>query len=485
MATIQSIKTKIQGLIDKSNEATGGTDTDLTTAVNNLIANQGGSDPTDGWERDINFYDYDGTLLYSYSLAEFQQLTELPPLPSHDGLICQEWNWTLEDIKAEEHELDVGATYITDDGKTRLYISITSGTLTLRIYQSVTNGVTIDWGDGSSTETISGTGNVSTTHTYSANGDFVITLLPTDECILSFGGGTATTSIFYENTGYVRAGLKKLEVGKNVTNISAHAFLNSNALEKITLPNGCTLNTACFQNARSVTFVVIPKGATLGDSIFMNAYSLKGISICNGITTMPYKCLQNVNIERITLPNSVTEIGSYCFYSSYALKNVYGGKLKTIKSNGMGYCYKLCKIDLSNVETIEEGGFYYAYSLKEIVNLNKVKTIGSNCFQYTQIEEITFPSTLTAMPQNLLGYSLSLKKVRFLGSITSGAYQSLGYCYRLQEIDFTACTSIPTIVEKTFYDLPTGCIIKVPSSLYDSWITATYWSNFASQIVAV
>lgn len=42
MATIQSVKTKIQGLIDKSNEATGGSDTDLTTAIDSLIANQGG-----------------------------------------------------------------------------------------------------------------------------------------------------------------------------------------------------------------------------------------------------------------------------------------------------------------------------------------------------------------------------------------------------------------------------------------------------------
>lgn len=41
MATIQTIKTKIQGLIDKGNEATGNSATDLTTVVDDLIANQG------------------------------------------------------------------------------------------------------------------------------------------------------------------------------------------------------------------------------------------------------------------------------------------------------------------------------------------------------------------------------------------------------------------------------------------------------------
>lgn len=36
-ATFNSLKTKIQGLIDKSNSKTGNTDSDLTTAVDNLI----------------------------------------------------------------------------------------------------------------------------------------------------------------------------------------------------------------------------------------------------------------------------------------------------------------------------------------------------------------------------------------------------------------------------------------------------------------
>lgn len=41
MATADSVKAKIQGLIDQSNAATGNTDADLTTAVNSLIAGFG------------------------------------------------------------------------------------------------------------------------------------------------------------------------------------------------------------------------------------------------------------------------------------------------------------------------------------------------------------------------------------------------------------------------------------------------------------
>ena len=41
MATAESVKTKIRGMIDSANTATGNTDTDLTTAVSSLIAGYG------------------------------------------------------------------------------------------------------------------------------------------------------------------------------------------------------------------------------------------------------------------------------------------------------------------------------------------------------------------------------------------------------------------------------------------------------------
>ena len=98
------------------------------TATANAIRTKGGTTNTITWdenkgfadavtgmtpvyvpESDINFWDYDGTLLYSWTLAELATKTELPPLPSHDGLICQGWHWTLQDIKDAGRELDIRA----------------------------------------------------------------------------------------------------------------------------------------------------------------------------------------------------------------------------------------------------------------------------------------------------------------------------------------------------------------------------------------
>lgn len=57
---------------------------------------QAGGSSTPVSANDVTFYDYDGTVVASYSLAEAQALTALPDGPTHEGLIFQGWNYTLE-----------------------------------------------------------------------------------------------------------------------------------------------------------------------------------------------------------------------------------------------------------------------------------------------------------------------------------------------------------------------------------------------------
>ena len=206
----------------------------------------GGGSSSSAKPNDVTFIDYDGSILYSYSLEEAQALTELPTLPSHDGLVCQGWNWTLEAIKALNRPVTVGAMYITDDGATRLHIRIaTVGRMTVPLYigQTVANGVSIDWGDGSTTQTLSGTGNVNTSHTYAEPGDYVISLMPQDGCTLSLGSGASSYCVMGStgNNGRVYCNmLQDVSIGKNVTSISTYAFYCCYSLASITIPDGVT-----------------------------------------------------------------------------------------------------------------------------------------------------------------------------------------------------------------------------------------------------
>ena len=230
---VSRVECYLKALCEKNAGASGG-------------GGSGGGGSSSASPNDVNFYDYDGTLVASYSLSEAQSLTALPDGPTHDGLTFQGWNYTLDKVKVFTRPMNVGATYITDDGKTRLHIRIAAeGRMNVPLYisQTVANGVTIDWGDGSATETLAGTGNVNTTHTYASIGDYTITLNPVDGCTLGFGNGTSSYCVMGStgNNGRVYCNmLQDFQAGIGVTSIGDSAFSSCQSLASVTIPDSVT-----------------------------------------------------------------------------------------------------------------------------------------------------------------------------------------------------------------------------------------------------
>ena len=284
----------------------------------------GGGGSSSASPKDVNFYDYDGTIVASYSLSEAQSLTALPDGPTHSGLTFQGWNYTLEKVKAFTRPMNVGAMYITDDGKTRLYIRIVAeGRMNVPLYisQTVANGVTIDWGDRSATQTLAGTGNVNTTHTYASIGDYTITLNPVDGCKLGFGSNSSSYCVMgsTRDNGKVYCNmLQAVHIGTSVTSISTYAFNNCRSLTSITIPDSVTsIGDSTFNNCYSLASSTIPESVTsIGVYAFNNCYSLASTTIPESVTSIGnyafYNCL---SLASITIPESVTSIGNYAFYN--------------------------------------------------------------------------------------------------------------------------------------------------------------------------
>lgn len=96
---------------------------DWPTSIESIPSGGGVVDPS----KPVKFRDCDGTVLHSYTADEVASMTELPTLPTKSGLTCQGWNWTLQQIKdyvASYDRCEIGAVYTTDDGKTRIKITI-------------------------------------------------------------------------------------------------------------------------------------------------------------------------------------------------------------------------------------------------------------------------------------------------------------------------------------------------------------------------
>ena len=219
---------------------------DFSSEIASIESGGGGSSAvTSASVSDVNFYDYDGTILHSYTKEQFLALSAMPELPTRAGLICQGWNWTLNDAKeyvTDYGMLNIGTMYVTDDGDTRLYIRIaTEGRMSVPLYwsQTVSSGVGIDWGDGSAIQSVSGTGNKNTTHTYANPGDYVIRLKVVNNCTLGLGASSSNYCVMGSTTNNGRVYcnmLQKVEIGPRVS-IGNYAFSSCYSLASVTIPS--------------------------------------------------------------------------------------------------------------------------------------------------------------------------------------------------------------------------------------------------------
>jgi hypothetical protein len=289
----------------------------------------------------------------------------MPELPTRQGLICQGWNYDFADAQdyvAKYGVLEVGATYITDNGKTRLYITIAAkGRMDVPLYfnQTVANGVTIDWGDGSETQTLSGTGNVNTTHHYADIGDYVITLDVADGCELGLGHKSSSYCVMGStgNKGKVYCNmLQKAEIGRGVTSIGNYAFKNCSSLASVVIPqSGTSIGDYAFQNCYSLASVVIPEGViSIGSNAFNYCYSLASVIIHEGVTSIErYTFSSCSSLASVVLPQSVTSIGYYAFSSCSSLASVVlPQSVTSIGSSAFGSCYGMAFYDFRTHESV-------------------------------------------------------------------------------------------------------------------------------------
>ncbi len=400
--------------------------------------------PSAKWN-DITFIDYDGSVLYSYSLEEAQALTELPALPTHDGLVCQGWNWTLEAIKSINRSVTVGAMYTTDDSATRLHIRIAAvGRMTVPLYigQSVANGVSIDWGDGSTAETLAGTGNVNTSHTYSEPGDYIISLMPEDDCTLSFGANSSSYCVMgsTRNNGKVYCNmLQEVSIGKNVARIDSYAFQYCYSLASVTIPDGVTrIDSYAFQYCFSLASVTIPDGVTsIGNNAFQTCNSLASITIPDGVTSIGNNAFQTCNsLASITIPDGVTSIGNNAFQTCYSLASItIPAGVTSVASYYFRTCYSLASITIpAGVTSIDSYAFSDCYSLANITIPDRVTSIGNYAFSS---------------------------------------------CYCVAEYHLKPTTPPTLSSTNAFSSIPSDCIIYVPQGCLEAYQNATNWATYA------
>ena len=236
-------------------------------------------------KKDVNFYDWEGTLLFGYSVEEVRAMTSLPAPDTspnyqsvdHDLLTFQEWNWSFANIKTwvqnhSNQSLGVGAIYTTTDLQNHNYFNNPRLTNAKSIYMQKRGVTSIDSG--------------------------------------AFWNCYSLTAI---------------NIPDGVASIGDNAFQNCYSLTAINIPDGVTsIGNCAFWNCYSLTAINIPDGVTsIGDGTFWNCYSLTAINIPDGVTSIDSGAFAYCySLTAINIPDGVASIGDITFQGCRELYDI-------------------------------------------------------------------------------------------------------------------------------------------------------------------
>lgn len=220
---------------------------------------------------------------------------------------------------------------VPNDGATYLYITLAEGRTSPQLGVCVDGTVTVDWGDGTEPDVLTGTSTTSAkwtqNHAYAAPGNYVIRLTAdgnigftgdygSKSCILRYVSGSDNRNVVYQNA------LRKVKIGDGVTNITKQAFRNCCSLESVTIHEGVTsIGDNAFNTCYALASVTIPSSVTsIGDSAFYRCYPLRSVTIHEGVTKIGGNAFNGcATLASVTMPSSVTSIGSSAFYTCYGV----------------------------------------------------------------------------------------------------------------------------------------------------------------------
>ena len=310
LTRLVNAKTAIGNAITAKGGTVGANDglEEFATDIGTIPSGGGGSAGTS----DVNFYDYDGTIVDSYTASEFAALTVMPSNPTHEGLTARGWNWSFTDAKtyvADYGALNIGQMYNTDDGALRIYIRLEEGRLSPVLGLCPNGTLTVDWGDGSATETMAGSSTstlVYLGHTYASAGDYVISVLPNSGGKIGFAVRDNSCTILC----------------KSQTDSINERRVYNNFIYRIEIPSSVTsISNRTFDGCSSLSSVTIPDSVkSIGDNAFNGCSSLSSVTIPDRVKSIGSNSFGGCSsLSSVTIPDSVKSINIYAFNSCCGL----------------------------------------------------------------------------------------------------------------------------------------------------------------------
>lgn len=187
-----------------------------------------------------------------------------------------------------------------------------------------------------------------------------------------------------------------------------------------------------------------------------------------------------------------TDIKSGAFSGCRSLTAAYFSTCEIIRNQVFNYCEFLSDISFPMCKSIGASAFYNCSITT--ASFPECTSIAASAFTAcTHMSEAYFPKCIN-IGQTAFSTCTSLATVH-LPKCTSIGQSAFKNCQRLLSLYLDEVTAVPTINTSTFESTPikgyttqTGGVygsVFVPASLYQSFLTANYWSSISARIVSV
>ena len=500
LTSIYNAKKDIKSAITEKGQSVGDNILDYASAIRNIEQGSGGSPSYRNWWK-VYFIDYDGTVL-SYQEVNDGDDFVFPDAPDHTDkfILFTGWNQTSNhttDYDPQDlYTIVIGALYDVIDKQdtgenTKLMFNAHSITMTtgFALTSTVADGITIDWGDGTTT-TSSSTSKTEYTHTYDRSylgKDITVEIQCAD----------GNTYDFYKvKTGLDNIMPTNVKFGKGCRYIVNSAFKDCYSLQSVSIPSSVTyIGSDAFQNCYSLQSVSIPSSVTyIGYDAFQNCYSLQSVSIPSSVTRIYNYAFQNCySLQSLTIPSSVTTVDIAAFSGCSSLQSVtIPSSVTSIDSDAFYNCSSLQSVTIpSSVTSIDSSAFSKCYpSLynKHILNVYNPNSVYNVVEVETDkvsskfVNSVTIPSSVTTIGGNAFQSCYSLQSVTIPSSVTTIKNSAFKSCQSLQSL--TIPSSVTTIGEGTFMECQSLQSLTIPSSV-TTIKNAAFQSCYSLQSVSI
>lgn len=331
---------------------------------------------------------------------------------------------------------------------TQAVISITDTTRNIYFTQSAQNGVVVDWGDGSHTETYPGvtvTGlngyAVEASHQYASVGEYTIALTAQDGVTWSPGTMLDRGYGYAENHSFLRVydfldeqyspELKTFVFGRGCELNQDYAFAYCSQLKKITIPNGT---------------------ATIPGFAFYNCLNLETVRFNADITTISQNAFSDCEaLTNVVLPQNLEQIGIGAFAGCRSWSNF--NLPVSVTSIGAG-AFNSCGFTEAawpaNIAVMPEQVFYRCGSLRHLDIPEGVTKISRGALEQTGLLEINIPASVTVIT--------GAKD----GNVNGAAY-SLGRCFDCTDISVDNNNTVFSSIDGLLYDKAGETLLLSPA----------------------